>query len=129
MCRRFRWRRAGAPTSSRFTRQGDIWIIEIKSSIEDFRVDRKWPEYRLHSDRFFFATHPEVARRDLPRGLRLHPLGRLWRRKSCVMRLNTAGSGHPQGADAAFRAAPAPPVCSPPELAGVAVPALEGESE
>jgi hypothetical protein len=26
---------------------GDIWIIEIKSSIEDFRVDRKWPEYRL----------------------------------------------------------------------------------
>ncbi len=42
------------------TRQGDIWIIEIKSSIEDFRVDRKWPDYRLHSDRFFFATHPEV---------------------------------------------------------------------
>ena len=42
------------------TRQGDIWIIEIKSSIEDFRVDRKWPDYRLHSDRFFFATHPGV---------------------------------------------------------------------
>ena len=42
------------------TRQGDIWIIEIKSSIEDFRVDRKWPEYRLFSDRFFFATHPDV---------------------------------------------------------------------
>ena len=42
------------------TRSGDIWIIEIKSSIEDFRVDRKWPEYRLHCDRFFFATHPGV---------------------------------------------------------------------
>lgn len=42
------------------TRKGDIWIIEVKSSVEDFRVDRKWPEYRLHSDRFFFATHPEV---------------------------------------------------------------------
>lgn len=42
------------------TRSGDIWIIEIKSSVEDFRVDRKWPEYRLFSDRFFFATHPEV---------------------------------------------------------------------
>ena len=41
-------------------KNGDIWIIEIKSSIEDFRVDRKWPEYRLFSDRFFFATHPEV---------------------------------------------------------------------
>ncbi|MCO6391598.1 MmcB family DNA repair protein [Aliihoeflea aestuarii] len=42
------------------TPKGDIWIIEIKTSIEDFRVDRKWPEYRLHSDRLFFATHPGV---------------------------------------------------------------------
>ncbi|MGB6119210.1 MAG: MmcB family DNA repair protein [Mesorhizobium sp.] len=41
-------------------RNGDIWIIEVKSSIEDFRVDRKWPEYRLFCDRFFFATHPDV---------------------------------------------------------------------
>lgn len=42
------------------TAKGEIWIIEIKSSIEDFRVDRKWPEYRLHSDRLFFASHPDV---------------------------------------------------------------------
>lgn len=42
------------------TSKGDIWIIEIKSSIEDFRVDRKWPDYRAHSDRLFFASHPEV---------------------------------------------------------------------
>lgn len=34
---------------------GAIWIIEIKSSIEDFRVDQKWPEYRDFCDRFFFA--------------------------------------------------------------------------
>ncbi len=40
--------------------KGEIWIIEIKSSIEDFRVDRKWPEYRAHCDRLFFATHPQV---------------------------------------------------------------------
>ncbi|MGV8939862.1 MAG: MmcB family DNA repair protein [Allorhizobium sp.] len=40
--------------------KGEIWIIEIKSSIEDFRVDRKWPDYRLHCDRLFFATHPDV---------------------------------------------------------------------
>lgn len=40
--------------------KGDIWIIEIKTSIEDFRVDRKWPEYRAHGDRLFFATHAEV---------------------------------------------------------------------
>ena len=40
--------------------KGEIWIIEIKSSIEDFRVDRKWPDYRAHCDRLFFATHPQV---------------------------------------------------------------------
>jgi hypothetical protein len=39
---------------------GDLWITEIKSSIEDFRVDRKWPEYRFSCDRLYFATHAEV---------------------------------------------------------------------
>lgn len=41
-------------------RKGDIWIIEIKSSIADFRADSKWPEYRSHCDRLSFATVPEV---------------------------------------------------------------------
>ncbi len=40
--------------------KGEIWIIEIKSSIEDFRVDRKWPDYRDYCDRLFFATHRDV---------------------------------------------------------------------
>src|SRR4051812_2423770 len=35
---------------------GEVWIIEIKSSLEDFRADHKWPEYRAHCDRFFFAA-------------------------------------------------------------------------
>jgi hypothetical protein len=39
---------------------GEIWIVEIKSSIEDFRVDQKWPDYRLHCDRLFFATAAHV---------------------------------------------------------------------
>jgi hypothetical protein len=39
---------------------GEIWIIEIKSSIEDFRADQKWMDYRLHCDRLFFATTMEV---------------------------------------------------------------------
>ena len=34
---------------------GLIWIVEIKSSPEDFRTDAKWPEYREHCDRLFFA--------------------------------------------------------------------------
>lgn len=34
---------------------GEIWIVEIKSSIEDYRCDSKWPEYRDYCDRLFFA--------------------------------------------------------------------------
>lgn len=45
---------------------GEFWIIEIKSSIEDFRCDRKWPDYRLHCDRLFFATHPGVPTEIFP---------------------------------------------------------------
>ncbi|MEZ5809898.1 MAG: MmcB family DNA repair protein [Rhizobiaceae bacterium] len=40
--------------------KGEFLIVEIKSSVEDFRADGKWPDYRLHCDRFYFATHPEV---------------------------------------------------------------------
>jgi hypothetical protein len=39
---------------------GEVWIIEIKSSIADFRADQKWIDYRLHCDRFFFATTLDV---------------------------------------------------------------------
>jgi hypothetical protein len=39
---------------------GDVWIVEIKSSTADFRADQKWQDYRLHGDRLFFATTMEV---------------------------------------------------------------------
>ena len=39
---------------------GDIWIVEIKSSVEDFRADNKWMDYRAHCDRLFFATTMDV---------------------------------------------------------------------
>ena len=45
---------------------GTIWIIEIKSSIEDFRVDQKWPDYRLHCDRLFFAIPETVPPEIMP---------------------------------------------------------------
>ncbi|MBV1700585.1 MAG: MmcB family DNA repair protein [Hyphomicrobiales bacterium] len=35
---------------------GTVWIVEIKSSIADFRADHKWPEYRTHCDRLYFAV-------------------------------------------------------------------------
>ena len=37
-------------------RGGDLAIIEIKSSVADFRADRKWTEYRDFADRFYFAV-------------------------------------------------------------------------
>jgi hypothetical protein len=39
---------------------GELWIVEIKSSVADFRADQKWMDYRLHCDRLFFATTVEV---------------------------------------------------------------------
>src|SRR5215471_19572109 len=39
---------------------GEIWIVEIKSSVADLRADHKWIDYRLHCDRLFFATTLEV---------------------------------------------------------------------
>lgn len=110
------------------TGKGDIWIVEIKSSIEDFRVDRKWPEYRLHSDRFFFATHPDVPSGIFPEEcgfilsdgygaeiLRDAPEHRLppASRKALMLRIARAGAARLLAA----------------ELAGVPVPAIDGESE
>lgn len=34
---------------------GTLWIVEIKSSPEDFKADNKWPEYLDYCDRFSFA--------------------------------------------------------------------------
>ena len=45
---------------------GEVWIVEIKSSVADFRADQKWSDYRLHCDRLFFATAPEVPRQIFP---------------------------------------------------------------
>ena len=35
-------------------------IVEVKSSVEDFRVDNKWQEYQQYCDSFYFATHSGV---------------------------------------------------------------------
>ena len=37
-------------------RSGDLVIVEIKSSVADFRADRKWTAYRDFSDRLYFAV-------------------------------------------------------------------------
>jgi hypothetical protein len=109
-------------------KNGDIWIIEVKSSIEDFRVDKKWPEYRLFSDRFFFATHPEVPAEIFPDEcgfilsdgygaeiLRDAPEHRLAAptRKALTLRMARTGAARLMAA----------------EMAGIAIQPVEGESE
>jgi hypothetical protein len=45
---------------------GDFWIVEIKSSLADLRADSKWPDYRVHCDRLYFAAPPELGRDTFP---------------------------------------------------------------
>ena len=36
--------------------KGELWAVEVKSSVEDFRVDQKWQSYLDYCDRFYFAV-------------------------------------------------------------------------
>jgi hypothetical protein len=45
-------------------RDGALLIVEVKSSVADFRSDRKWQEYRAFCDRLAFAV-PETFPREL----------------------------------------------------------------
>ena len=47
-------------------RNGEIWIVEIKSSIADFRADQKWTEYRDYCDALLFAVAPDFPSDILP---------------------------------------------------------------
>ncbi|MDP3317860.1 MAG: MmcB family DNA repair protein, partial [Bosea sp. (in: a-proteobacteria)] len=38
---------------------GDLLVVEVKSGIEDYRIDGKWPDYREYCDAFLFAVAPE----------------------------------------------------------------------
>jgi hypothetical protein len=46
--------------------KGQIAIIEVKSSLEDYRADRKWGEYLAFCDIFAFAVPPEFPMGVLP---------------------------------------------------------------
>lgn len=48
--------------------RGDFVICEVKSGIEDYRVDRKWGEYGPFCDAFYFAVAPEFPSDILPEG-------------------------------------------------------------
>jgi hypothetical protein len=48
--------------------RGEIWIVEIKSSVEDLRADQKWQDYRMHCDRLFFAFTQDLPCEIFPEG-------------------------------------------------------------
>ena len=39
--------------------KGELWVIECKSGVADFRSDRKWQGYLPWCDRFFWAVDAE----------------------------------------------------------------------
>ena len=47
--------------------KGEIWIIECKSSLADFRSDGKWQGYLPWCDRFFWAVDTDFPREVLPK--------------------------------------------------------------
>ena len=46
--------------------RGELFIAEVKSSLEDFRVDRKWRDYLDFCDRLAFAVAQEFPKHVLP---------------------------------------------------------------
>ncbi|MCG9915477.1 MAG: DNA repair putative endonuclease MmcB [Phenylobacterium sp.] len=47
-------------------RRGDLFIVEVKSGLEDYRADQKWREYEPYCDAFAFAVAPEFPQDILP---------------------------------------------------------------
>jgi len=45
---------------------GELVIVEIKSSVADFRADHKWTTYRDFSDRLYFAVPNDFPRALIP---------------------------------------------------------------
>jgi hypothetical protein len=46
--------------------KGEVVIVEVKSSPEDYLCDRKWGEYLPYCDAFYFAVGPEFPQALLP---------------------------------------------------------------
>lgn len=71
----------------------EFLIVEIKSSIEDFRGDHKWQEYLPYCDRFYFAVPEAFPHHVLPKesGLIIaDAYGAVIRRPSSVYAVNPA---------------------------------------
>jgi hypothetical protein len=45
---------------------GALLIVEIKSSVADFRADQKWRDYSVHCDRLYFAVDADMPLEIMP---------------------------------------------------------------
>jgi hypothetical protein len=83
-------------------RHGEVLIVEIKSSLADFRADRKWRDYAACCDRLYFAISERTPAGLMPleAGLIIaDPYGAEIVREAEFQH----GAGQPQGALAALR--------------------------
>ena len=46
--------------------KGEMVIVEVKSGVQDFRTDEKWPDYFAWCDRFYFAVSDRFPAEMLP---------------------------------------------------------------
>jgi hypothetical protein len=46
--------------------KGEVIIVEVKSCLQDYASDQKWPEYAPYCDRFFFAVDCDFPQQVIP---------------------------------------------------------------
>jgi hypothetical protein len=74
-------------------RDGGLLIVEVKSSVADFRSDRKWPDYRQFCDRLAFAVPADFPQPLIPADCGLivaDPFGALVLREGAAVPLAAA---------------------------------------
>ena len=73
-------------------RNGEFVIVEVKSTVADFRSDRKWHEYLAFCERFYFAVPAGFPVEMMPKDCGLivaDPYAAAVRRESLTRKLNT----------------------------------------
>lgn len=52
--------------------RGDLTMIEVKSSVADFRSDRKWHKYLAYTNKMYFCVSPKTylkIKDEIPKGI------------------------------------------------------------
>ena len=93
-------------------RDGEVMIVEVKSSPTDFRADRKWRDYVACCDRLYFAISEHTPADLMPSGGGPHRGRPLRRGNRARSRTAAHGLGQPPRGLAALRPWPPPTGCT-----------------